>query len=369
MNEIGTGDLVHFEIRRDDWRHARFTRASAPARLASGQVLLAVDRFALTANNVSYALTGDLLGYWTFFPAEAGWGRLPVMGLGDVVDSAHPDVRAGERVFGFFPMASHLVVEAGDAGGAHFVDAAAHRADTALAYRQYLRVAADPHHDPSREDALLLLRGLFLTSFLMDDFLAENDRFGARTIVVSSASSKTAIALAACLAQRGGAEVVGLTSERNRAFVGGLGCYGRVLSYDEVGALDAGTPTVLVDHSGDGLVVGAVHRHLGDRLRHSAVVGATHWDGKRPAKNLPGPPPTFFFAPAQLEKRRAEWGQAGFDARLGEAWRRFLAFSDRWLRVVRGHGAGTVERVYHEVLEGRARPDEGHVLSLREPNR
>jgi len=357
--------VIDFSVRRDDWRVGRFTRGALPERLAPGEVLLEVDRFALTANNVSYALTGDLLGYWKFFPADDGWGRIPVMGFGDVLDSAHPDVRPGERVFGFFPMSSHLVVSAGDAGRAHFVDESPHRSDTALAYRQYLRVATDPHHDPAREDAILLLRGLFLTSFLVDDFLGEQDVFGARTVVVSSASSKTAIALAFCLARRGGVEVVGLTSARNRDFVAGLGCYARVLAYDEVASLDAGNPCVFVDHSGDGDVVGAVHRHHGDALRHSAIVGATHWSGKRPAKNLPGPAPAFFFAPAQLEKRRAEWGQAGFDARLGEAWRGFVDFSDRWLRVVRGSGPTDVERVYHDVLEGRARPDEGHVLSLR----
>lgn len=365
MNSANESQVaVDFSVRRDDWRTGRCTRAELPAAPVAGQVVLRVDRFALTANNVSYALTGDLLGYWKFFPAEAGWGRLPVMGFGDVLASAHPEVKPGERVFGFFPMSTHLVVEAGDAGPAHFVDVAAHRADTALAYRQYLRVAADPHYDAAREDALLLLRGLFLTSFLVDDFLADGDGFGAHTVVVSSASSKTAIALAFCLARRKAGAVVGLTSARNRDFVTTLGCYDRVLAYDDVTTLDAQAPCVFVDHSGDGAVVGAVHRHFADNLRHSAIVGATHWSGARPAKNLPGATPTFFFAPAQLEKRRAEWGQAGFDTRLGDAWRSFLAFADGWLRVVRGNGPGDVERVYHDVLEGRARPDEGHILSM-----
>lgn len=358
--------VVDFSVRRDDWRTGRVTRATLPAAPAAGQVVLRVDRFALTANNVSYALTGDLLGYWKFFPADAGWGRLPVMGFGDVLASAHPEVKRGERVFGFFPMSTHLVVEAGDASPAHFVDVAAHRADSALAYRQYLRVAADPHYDAAREDALLLLRGLFMTSFLVDDFVADHDRFGARTVVISSASSKTAIALAFCLSRRTGATVVGLTSARHRDFVAGLGCYDRVLAYDEVAMLDPQAPCVFVDHSGDGDVVGAVHRHLAGNLRHSAIVGATHWSGARPAQNLPGAAPTFFFAPSQLEKRRAEWGQAGFDARLGDAWRSFLAFSDGWLHVVRGSGPAEVERVYHDVLEGRARPDRGHILSLWE---
>jgi NADPH:quinone reductase-like Zn-dependent oxidoreductase len=363
---VQANPVLDFTIRRDDWRTGRIDRVTLPDALATGQVVLRVDRFALTANNISYALTGDMLGYWTFFPADDGWGRLPVMGFGDVLASAHPEVKPGERVFGFFPMSTHLIVAAGDAGPAHFVDVAAHRADTALAYRQYLRVAADPHYDAAREDALLLLRGLFLTSFLVDDFVADNDGFGARTVVISSASSKTAIALAFCLSRRKAAHVVGLTSARNRDFVAGLGCYDRVLAYDEVETLDAQAPSVFVDHSGDGAVVGAVHRRLADNLRHSAIVGATHWSGARTAKNLPGAAPTFFFAPSQLEKRRAEWGQAGFDARLGDAWRSFLAFSDGWLHVVRGSGPAEVERVYHDVLEGRARPDQGHILSLWE---
>lgn len=365
-NDTGQ-ELVDVSVRRDDWRQSRTTRTALPATLTQGQVLLRVDRFALTSNNVSYALTGDLLGYWTFFPpldGDEAWGRIPVMGFADVVASQSPDARVGERVFGFFPMATHLVVEAGDASAAQFVDVAAHRRATALPYRQYLRTSADAQYDPAREDQVLLLRGLFLTSFLMDDFLADNGDFGAQTFLITSASSKTAIALAWSLAARKAGRVVGLTSARNRDFVASLGCYDVVTTYDDLASLDRETPAVLVDHSGDGRVVDGLHHHFADRLRHSAIVGATHWSDRRPARDLPGAPPTFFFAPGQLEKRRAEWGAAGFDQRLGAAWRAFLAFSDRWLRVVRGSGADVVEATWRDVLEGRARPDEGHVLSL-----
>lgn len=357
---------LDFSVRRDDWKTSRFTEAELPAALAADQVLLAVDRFALTANNITYALTGDMLGYWTFFPADEGWGRIPVMGFADVLESAHPAVKAGERFFGFFPMSTHLVVQAGDAGAASFVDVAAHRAATALAYRQYLRTGADALYETSREDTLLLLRGLFMTSFLVDDFLADNGDFGAQTFLVTSASSKTAIALAFCLAARGAGEVVGLTSARNAAFVSQLGCYDRVLRYDEVASLDRMRPAVLIEHSGDGAVVNAIHNHFADALKHSAVIGATHWGGSRPARDLPGAAPTFFFAPTQMEKRNKEWGPAAFQEKLGTTWRHFASFSDGWLRVVRGAGRDALERAYREVLEGRARPEDGHVLSLRQ---
>ena len=355
-----------FLVRRADWRQCRVDTTAEPPEPGPGQVLFRVDRFALTANNVSYALTGDMLGYWRFFPADDGWGRVPVMGFGDVLASRHDGVRPGERVFGFFPMATHLVIDAGDVQPAQFADAAPHRADTALVYRQYLRAAADPLYDPAREDQILLLRGLFLTAFLVDDFIADQDGFGARTVVVSSASSKTAIALACQLTRRGGGEVIGLTSPRNVAFVERLGCYDRVVPYAEITTLPAEVPIVFVDHSGDGEVVNTLHRHFGDNVKHSCVVGATHWEGRRPARDLPGAPPTFFFAPSQFEKRTAEWGAAGLQQRLGDAWRAFLASTDAWLEVVRDHGPAAVERVWGEVVEGRAQPHQGHVLSMWE---
>lgn len=357
---------IDFLVDRRDWRTGRVVHGPAPGDPGAGRAVLRVDRFALTSNNVSYALMGDLLKYWSFFPAPDGWGRIPAMGFADVIASGHPGVRVGERVFGFLPMSTHLVVEVAEPGPTSFLDGAAHRRDTALAYRQYLRSTADPQYDPAREDVTLLLRGLFLTSFLVDDFLADNGDFGSRAFVVSSASSKTAIALARCLSRRHAGRVVGLTSGRNRAFVAGLGCYDEVLAYDEVERLDAAAPTVFVDHSGDGAVVGAIHERLGDSLRHSAVVGATHWGAKRPRRNLPGPVPAFFFAPSQIEKRTAEWGAAGFQTKLGDAWRDFVGFSDGWLRIVRRHGPAEVERVYREIVDGQARPEQGHILSMWE---
>src|SRR5262249_36438569 len=189
-----------------------------------------------------------------------------------------------------------------------------------------------------REDTLLLLRGLFLTSFLVDDFLAQHDAFGAQTVVLSSASSKTAIALAFLLARRKALRVVGLTSSRNAAFVEVLGCYDAVGPYGQVPDVALDGRVAFVDHAGDAALVRAIHERFGDRLVYSGIVGATHWDRGGRQRNLPGPAPAFFFAPAQLEARTAEWGADGFQSRIGDAWRRFAEFTDGWLRIVRGQG-------------------------------
>jgi hypothetical protein len=359
---VDSGPASDFAVRRDDWRQSRVACRLLPVAQQDGQVCFRIARFALTANNISYALTGDMLGYWSFFPAPEPWGRLPVMGFGEVIESRHAGFAVGDRVFGFFPMSSHLVIDAAEEGDGPLVDAAPHRRDTALVYRQYPRVDREPLYDPAREDFYLLLRGLFTTSFLVDDFIADQG-FGAETVLISSASSKTAIALAFLLSRRTGARVIGLTSPRNQAFVERLGCYQQVLPYAAIDALPV-TPAVFVDHSGDRAVVHAIHQHYGDALRHSAVVGATHWSERRPGRHLPGPTPAFFFAPGQLEKRIAEWGAAGFQQRQRDAWTQFLRFADGWLEVVRGHGPMAVEHAYREVLEGRAAPHQGHILSL-----
>lgn len=352
-----------FEVRKDDWSTTRFAESRAGA-LGDGQARFAIDRFALTSNNITYAVAGDMLDYWGFFPAEDGWGRIPAMGFADVLESNHPEVHAGERFFGFFPMAAQLVVSVGDASPGGFSDVSGHRANHAPVYRQYQRTTADPLYDAASEDRLLVLRGLFMTSFLVDSFLADNDCFGARTCVIGSASSKTAISLAWLLshAERS-ARVVGVTSPRNRAFVEGLGYYDAVVEYADAKTLPA-EPTAFVDCSGDGAFIDALHGHLGDDLKHHCVVGATHWNAGPQSADLPGPEPAFFFAPGEVRNRIAAWGPEGFQERLGESWRAFCAESERWLRIERGAGREALERVYRALLAGDASPDTGHVASL-----
>jgi hypothetical protein len=358
-------EAVDFLVRRDDLRTTRLAAGDA-AGLApgAGQALLRVDHFAFTANNITYAVAGDWMSYWNFFPAEPGWGRVPVWGFADAVASRCAGVSEGARFYGYYPMSTHLVVEPVHASAASFIDGAAHRQPMAGAYNQYRNVAADPSLTAGGEDAQMLLQPLFVTAFLIDDYLAENAFFGARTAVLSSASSKTAIGLAFQLAQRGSVEVVGLTSPRNTAFVTGLGCYHRVLSYGELPALDANRPALFVDMAGNGAVQSAVHHHFGANLVHSSSVGMTHWERAKRESGLPGAAPTFFFAPTQLRKRFTDWGPAGFAERIGTAFGAFRSLAQRALRVVRG-GRGDVERVYREMLEGRAAPDEGHVLTLK----
>lgn len=334
--------------------------------LKPGQVLLKIDTFSFTANNVTYGAFGDAMMYWNFFPAPEGWGRVPVWGYADVIESTAEGIKSGERFFGYLPMSTHLIVEPTRVGPHGFVDGAAHRQKMAATYNNYGRVSADPEYDKARESEYAILRPTYSTSFLLDDFLADSDFFGAREVVLSSASSKTALGLAFLLHEnrRGQVAVVGLTSKSNAAFCEKTGYYDRIVTYDAIAQSAHDKTAAFVDMAGNGDVRMAVHKHWGANLKYSCAVGATHWDNMKSTAEVPGPRPTLFFAPDRIKKRSEEWGVAGVQQRLSDARKQFMPSVDRWMKVVKGKGKADVQRVYLAMVDGKVKPEEGHMLSL-----
>jgi hypothetical protein len=206
-----------------------------------------------------------------------------------------------------------------------------------------------------------------MLSFLVDDYLAENDFFGARSVMLSSASSKTAFGLAHLLhTQRKGIKVIGLTSAGNTDFVRSLDCYDEVVTYDRVTSLPSDTPVALVDMAGNSELRAKLHQHFGDQIKYSGRIGLTHRSSSLDEPELPGAKPAWFFAPDQIRKRATEWGSGGIDTRFGAAWSGFAPMLDRWLTVTEGRGPADVQRVYLDTLNGRVPPEQGHILSLVE---
>jgi hypothetical protein len=218
-----------------------------------------------------------------------------------------------------------------------------------------------------------VLKPLFTTAFLIDDFLAGQGFCGATQLLLSSASSKTAYATAFCLSsRRERPRIVGLTSPSNLAFARSLGCYDTVLTYDEVPGLDGSVRSVYIDFAGSATVRRAVHERFADQLAYSCAVGGTHWTALGGGGRLPGPKPELFFAPAQIRKRRSPppegWGADGLNLRLGEAWQRFIdrvdGASPPWVSIRSERGAAAVEAAYRRMLHGKADAREGLMLAL-----
>lgn len=358
-------NVTDFIVARHDLGQCKVVETEHPgaATLPPDALLVQVDRFAFTANNITYAVMGDALKYWQIFPAPSGFGNIPVWGFGEVIASKHPDIAAGERLFGYFPMATHLVIEAADVSKRGLRDAAAHRQGVAPVYNAYARVGGDPAYDGHQGDLQALLRPLFMLSFLVDDFLAENGDFGARSVILSSASSKTAFGLAHLLHSRG-RKVIGLTSAGNSGFVGSLACYDEVVTYDRLTSLPTDAPVAFVDMAGSSALRAQLHHHFGDRMQSSVRVGLTHRATDSDEGELPGAKPHWFFAPDQIRKRAKAWGPGGIEQRFAAAWSGFVPLLERCLAVIESRGPEAVRRVYLDTFNGRIPPEQGHMLSL-----
>lgn len=341
--------------------------------LQPGEALLKIRRLALTTNNITYAAFGDTpgLNYWDFFPTgETGWGQIPAWGFADVVHSTVDGLATGERFYGFWPLATHLVMEPVRVSERGFYDGKAHRLELTSAYNQYQRTRTDAAYRANQENYQMLYRPLFITSFMLADYLEDNGFFGARQVLISSASSKTAYGTTFCLEDNGGVAVVGLTSSDNQAFVDGLGSYSKSIDYTDIEQLDPDVATLYVDFSGNDDVRARIHRHFGSSLMHDCYAGSAHSHehiGSRD-ESLPGPKPVLYFAPNQIRKRNNDWGPAEVTRRFNAAQQ---AFIDRvsnparpWIEVREHDGMAGAREVVQKLVEGQVRPLDGHVVIL-----
>jgi len=359
-----------FLVQRSDLSQTRMDTFDAGAPLAAGQARLRIEHFAFTANNITYAVFGESMHYWRFFPAVDGWGCIPVWGFAVVDASACDGIAVGERFYGYWPMASHAVVQPGSVGNHGFSDASAHRAQLPTVYNRYQRVEKS---DVQREGEVAVMRPLFATAWLIADFMQEAGDFGARTMLLSSASSKTAYATAFCLKRRPAPTcIVGATSPSRRAFASSLGIYDDVIDYGALASLPRNESTLYVDFAGDAAFRRAVHEHFRNNLAYSCSVGGTHHEALGSGGGLPGPKPELFFAPTQMHKRSAPppqgMGRVGMLAQIDDAWNEFIARATAsaapWLTIETRHGTDAMRAAYLDTLHGRADASRGLMLSF-----
>lgn len=356
--------MADFLIRRGDLRDTSWTDTlSAP--LEPGKARLKVDAFALTANNVTYASFGEAMGYWNFFPAaDPAFGRVPVWGFATVTESNAEGIAPGARVYGYLPISDHFDVQPIRANANGFMDGAAHRQGLAPIYNTYIFNSADPGYDPAFEAQQMLFRPLFTTGWMIDDCLMETGSEIPETVVISSASSKTALALAHCLKQRGAVEAIGLTSAGNKDYVESTGLYARTVTYDDVDDLHSRGLTAYVDFLGRPTLTADVHHALKDRLVRSLVIGVTDWEGNRAPVEAPGPKPEFFFVPTYAAERAKSLGPDELNARMGRALTGFYAASSKYLTPEKSSGHAAIAQAWAQTLDAKIPPSKGLILSL-----
>ncbi|EED34111.1 conserved hypothetical protein [Luminiphilus syltensis NOR5-1B] len=364
--------MYEFQASKQDIRKTRLVDVplDSAGPLEPGQILIDIERFALTANNVTYGRIGEQLGYWNFFPptqeADRGeWGLIPTWGFARVKASRHDQIATGTRLYGFLPMADQWMMTPGDIDARQIIDITPHRVSLPPVYNRYLRL--DGAADEQRDGLAALLNPLYGTSFCLCDALQQADFHGAEQVILLSASSKTAIGLAWGLSQANTGRqprVVGLTADKHRPFVESLNLYDQVLSYDNIGDLDNNINTVIIDMSGNGRLLGELHRVLNDHMRWSHQVGLTHWPDDTPtAEGLIEDRTGMFFAPGHIEQRIGELGADVWQQRVQAFMEDGLAHASRWLDVQTHNGIEHIAHVYQSLIEGGAPPDRGQVIA------
>jgi len=357
---------IQFVVNRKNLRDAKFVEATVGHAKKPGTLLVRVDRFSFTSNNVLYGVLGERNRYWELFPASGHDGIIPAWGLGEVVESRGCDISVGEKLYGFFPMAQFVTLEPADIRQKGFRDAAAHRQNLALSYNSYLRVTNDPSFAGDSGDLQALFRPLTMTAFVAASFFAEERFFGARQVILSSASAKTALALAYLLhTYHADVLVTGLTSAKNVPFLQSTGLYHSIVTYDQLSSLSRSDASIFFDVAGNADVRLKLHQHFGDMLKHSARVGLAHWEAPPSKEVLPGPKHELLFAPHLINRFHAEWGESEFDRRFESAHPGLLSALGSWIKIVKNKDRDEAKSIYMNYLTGNFSADTGYILSLQ----
>jgi hypothetical protein len=362
---MGSHDDDRLVVARDDRTRCQLVSGPA-ATVADGQVLLRVERFGMTSNNVTYAALCRTMPYLDFFhgPDSDRWGVLPVWGFGRVEATRHDQVPVGVRVFGFFPAARFVVLAPAAVKGTGFrVEHTGISPEYAL-YGQYQRTDVDPFHLPDQEDAIVVFRPLFLTGIALADRLSSDAPGSVSAIIISSASSKTAYGLVTALRTQGERRpIIGLSSPANVRFVESLGVYDQVEVYDAVARLPTVPSAVHVDIAGSNVVRAAIRERLGPRLRLTLSVGMSHGEGGGYSRVSAEPGVEVFFAPGWMARRRAELGERFLQTML-EGWRAQMSGVEQHFAVQRRHGPDAMRDTYLDLATGVARAGDAEVVDV-----
>jgi len=360
--------LAQVHVAKSELTNAALVEAES-GPLAEGAIRLKVESFSVTANNITYAVVGDGFGYWNFFPPktdEEGLAIVPMWGHAVVTQSNSDQIAVGERVYGYLPMGTQLDVVPGKVTAMSFSDMTDYRQPMSPVYNNYSRLAADPEHDPARENERMIYGPLFKTGFIIDYFMRSEGWFGASQVILTSASSKTAMGLAS-VAKQNSPDIkrVGLTSAGNVDFVESTGLYDEILTYDTLGTLSI-QPSVTVDFAGNAEVLGKLHHHFTDNLKYSCLVGATHIEARSSmgggAGDLPGPKPTLFFAPDHFVSFFKEHGPADGGMMIAKTWHGFLSAVEGAVKIETHKGLAAARDTYLEMIGGKIDPAKGIVI-------
>ncbi len=353
-----------FLVHQTTLQETKFSESPAP-NISTGEVLFKVEKYFLSSNNITYALIGHKMKYWHFFPTDAPFGIIPVWGFAKVVASKSESVALGDRFFGYLPMSTFLKVSVGKNTPQGFSDQSKHRAALPALYNFYTKADAVGKMQEKQENYGLITRTLFPTAFLLYQFLKDANFYKAEQVLLSSASSKTALGLAYLLRknQEGdGKKIIGLTSPGNVDFVRSTGYYDQVIAYPDLEQELSPTPSVFFDLAGNAQYLYHLQDLLQDQLAYACRVGFTHWDA--PPVSTERPPTPVFSTAEYLPKVYQKWGIAKTHQLIMTELAAYSQNMAAWMALSKIEDQEALAGLYQDLLQGKADPQKGYIVQF-----
>ena len=368
-----SSEINELQTSKNDLTQTRIESGNLDSsNLEKGEILVNIERFAFTANNITYGLAGDMMGYWKFFPSlndsQDEWGCIPMWGFAKVIHSNNENIKIDERLFGYFPASNSIILNPIKITDQSLTDGKDHRKELPPVYNNYIRLSGEENYDSTMDNLRALLFPLHITSFCLCDALQNESYLGASQVIIVSASSKTGIGLAQGLKDEDEKpKIIGLTASKNIDFVESLGCYDEVISYNQLEKVNAEIKSVMVDMAGNREILGTLHDSLRDNMLKCITVGMTHWDSETTAEDALGQlmirdRTEFFFAPDHIQKRISDWGAEGYNQRTSAFMNTRAKQSIEWMNIKEISGLHEFVKTYDEVIRGHINPDEGIIV-------
>ena len=350
---------TEFLVNKNDFFTTTFLDSEKPIA-KKNEVLLKIEKYAFTSNNITYAIMGKTLNYWNFFPTKESNGIIPVWGFAYVVSSNHKNILVGDRYYGYFPMSNYLKVIPKNIKFFGFVDGSKHRKDLPAVYNLYTKVS-------KKFDQILeyhpTIKPLFLTSFLNYYYLRDENFFDSDQIILTSASSKTALSLAFLLKKNkvlDQKKVIGITSENNIDFLLNIGFYDKVISYDSLESERNKSKVIVIDFAGNSDYLKKIHNYFGDLLKHVCLIGLADWSSKMDFKLIPNS--KFFFAPSHAESRYKKMGVKETMLLADNIMNEFIVKIKDYLKLTYVEDRMELNELYLNFLNGKIDPSKAYIV-------
>ncbi len=371
------------------------TDIKVPAAAQKSAVTLEVIKSGLTANNTFYIRLGDEapFNFFKCYPVDSkaelvkdktlpmdGYVHPPAWGLAKVLDSTVESIPVGSTYLGHLPIGTHVSFKSANVNndGNMVIE----RAEVDSAYNVFYKIDEDDAllTEAYGDVALVCWPGI-ITGFGCYFTLQKNNFYGANNLVITSASSKVALALAFYL-KDSGRRVIGYTSELNKKFCEETGLYSQVLSYDDL--LDPDEKYLFIDIIGSNqiynknkgcvtklIAIGNTAGALGkdstfgifpfyDNIKFVlTIMGAPRW-----TRSWMNPSHELYLVLDSLKELKAEWGLTKYNTLLKEHTHRFCASANNWLSVKKCDSEESIKKAFVDIVEGKVPPSEVIVLDV-----